>query len=241
VVTYGPHVTRYVTARRGRADGIFEAPQAVSAEEFGGPVPEEVVAAARERAGASERDFLALFVGRLVREKGVEVLVDAWRRAGLGERAVLAFAGDGPLRARVEAAGDDVRLLGRLPRAELPALYAAADTLVLPSIRTATFLEPWGLVVNEAMHQGTPIVASDAVGAVAGGLVEDGRNGLIAPQGDAEALAARLRAVGANTELRARLGRAAREDVGRFTYAAWVEGMRKAMRAVGTSRKGGSC
>lgn len=240
VVTYGPHVTRYVTARRGKGDDVFEAPQAVSSDEFGGSLPEELVAAARRRAGAGEDDFLALFVGRLVREKGIEVLVDAWRRAGLGERAALALVGDGPLRSTAESAGPDVRVLGALPRAELPALYAAADTLVLPSIRTATFLEPWGLVINEAMHQGTPIVASDAVGAVAGGLVGDGRNGLVAPQGDAEALAARLRSLAANRELRARLGRAAREDVGPFTYAAWVEGVRRALRAVGMSRKGGS-
>jgi glycosyltransferase involved in cell wall biosynthesis len=241
VVTYGPHVTRYVAERRGRGGDVFEAPQAVSADEFGREVPDELVAAARERAGAGEGDFLALFVGRLVREKGVGVLLDAWRRAALGERAALALVGEGPLRALAEEEGDRVRVLGRLPRAELPALYAAADTLVLPSLRTATFTEPWGFVVNEAMHQGTPILASDAVGAVAGGLVVDGRNGLVAPQGDAEALAVRMRAAAANTELRERLGRAAREDVGRYTYAAWVEGVRGALRAVGTSSGGGSC
>jgi len=239
VVTYGPHVTRYVTERRGHGDDVFEAPQAVSAEEFGQPVPAELVAAARERAGAGESDFLALLVGRLVREKGVEVLLDAWREAGLGDRAALAFAGDGPLRAAVERTG--ARALGALPRSELPALYAAADTLVLPSIRTATFLEPWGLVVNEAMHQGTPILATDAVGAVAGGLVRDGRNGLVAPQGDAGPLAARLRSLAANPELRARLSQAAREDVGAYTYAAWLAGVREALRSVGQSRGGGSC
>ncbi|MBW3535705.1 MAG: glycosyltransferase, partial [Gemmatimonadetes bacterium] len=113
---------------------------------------------------------------------------------------------EGPV--RPDGAG--VRALGHVPRAELPALYAAADVLVLPSIRTATFTEPWGLVCNEAMHQSTPIVATDAVGAVAGGLVRDGRNGLVAPERDAAALAARLRAVAYAPELRARLGAAAR-------------------------------
>jgi glycosyltransferase involved in cell wall biosynthesis len=232
VVTYGPHVTRYVVERRGRDDGVFEAPQAVSAEHFGRALPAEAVAAARE--GAGDGDFLALFVGRLEREKGVELLLDAWGRADLGDGAALAFAGEGPLRGAVERAGG--RALGRVPRSELPALYAAADTLVLPSIRTATFVEPWGLVVNEAMHQGTPILASDAVGAVAGGLVRDGRNGLVAPAGDADALAARIRSLAENPELRERLGRAAREDVGGFTYRAWVEGVRQALRSVGTSR-----
>ena len=49
--------------------------------------------------------------------------------------------------------------------------------LVLPSIPTPRFREPWGLVCNEALHQGTPVVATTAVGAVAGGLVRDGETG----------------------------------------------------------------
>ena len=163
VATYGPHVSRYVAARRGTAEGVFEAVQAVSADHFGRPVSEEERRAARRRAGASEDGFLALFVGRLVREKGVPELLAAWREADLGGDAALALAGEGPL----PTGGPGVRPLGRVSRADLPALYAAADVLVLPSVRTATFTEPWGLVCNEAMHQSTPIVATDAVGAVA--------------------------------------------------------------------------
>ena len=150
--------SEYVEARRGRRGNVFEAPQAVSAEEFGKEISPELRRHARMHAGApGEGGFLALFVGRLVREKGVRVLLDAWRRADLGEGV-----GAGPRRrgaAAAEAAGG----AGRARRSatcratSCPALYAAADVLVLPSIRTATFLEPWGLVVNEAMHQGTPV------------------------------------------------------------------------------------
>lgn len=225
VATYGPHVSRYVAERRGSDDGVFVATQAVSAEHFGRAVTEEERRAARRRAGATGHEFLALFVGRLEREKGVPVLLQAWREAALAGDGVLALAGEGALRPE----GDGVHALGHVPRAELPALYAAADVLVLPSVRTATFTEPWGLVCNEAMHQSTPIVATDAVGAVAGGLVKDGRNGLVVPQGDAAALAARLRAVAYAPELRARLGAAAGTDVGAYTYAAWVRGMREAL------------
>ena len=239
VITYGPHVSRYVASRRGGAHGVFEARQAVSAEHFGRPVNEAERRAARERAGVPEDAFLALFVGRLEREKGVSLLIEAWRRADI-EHGVLALAGDGPLRRAVDSAGPGVRALGRLSRDALPPLYAAADALVLPSIRTATFAEPWGLVCNEAMHQGTPIIATDAVGAVAGGLVVDGRNGLVARAGDADALSARLRALAGAPELRARLGSAAREDVGPYTYAAWVGGVRSALAAVSATRTG-SC
>jgi glycosyltransferase involved in cell wall biosynthesis len=89
------------------------------------------------------------------------------------------------------------------------------------------------LVVNEAMQQGTPVIASDAVGAVAGGLVRDGRNGLVVPAGDAEALAARIRALAMNPQLREQLSNAAREDVRAFSEQAWVAGMRRALAAVG--------
>jgi glycosyltransferase involved in cell wall biosynthesis len=232
IVTYGPHVSRYVDARRGGRGRVFEAPQAVSAEQFGREVPAAEREEWRARVGVRDDGFLALFAGRLEREKGVPVLLDAWRRADLGGNAVLALAGAGPITPR----GAGAVTLGHVPRERLPGLYAAADCLVLPSIPTATFTEPWGLVCNEAMHQGTPVIASEAVGAVAGGLVRDGRNGLVVPAGDAAALAARLGALARAPELRARLGASAREDVGRFTYAAWVEGVRDALASVSATR-----
>src|SRR5919202_1676480 len=142
-----------------------------------------------------------------------------------GRRAATAStwssSGAGPV--RVDVPG--VRDLGMLTRDELPALYASADALVLPSVRTATFREPWGLVVNEAMQQATPVIVSDEVGAAAGGLVVDGRNGLVVPAGDADALAGRIRALAMNPDMRERLGEAARDDVSAFSEEAWVEGM----------------
>jgi glycosyltransferase involved in cell wall biosynthesis len=240
VVTYGPHVSAYVTSQRRRGN-VFEAPQAVSAETFGAAVPSDEIAAARMRAGAGPDDPLVLFVGRLEREKGVHVLLEAFRLAELGPGAVLALAGEGPLGQLVQDGNPGARLLGPLPREDLPPLYAAADVLVLPSIRTATFTEPWGLVVNEAMSQGTPVIASDAVGAAAGGLLRHGQNGLVTPSGDPAALAENLRAVCRDAELRARLGQAARADVGPFSHAAWVDGMSRALAAVGASRRTGSC
>ena len=223
VVTYGPHVSRYVERFRD-AGRVFEAPQAADPAVFAAAVPSEEVLRAREQAGAEPDQVLVLYVGRLVEEKGVRVLAEAWTRAGLAGDAVLAAAGEGPL----ELPG---RMLGQVERAGLPALYAAADVLVLPSIRTRTFTEPWGLVTNEAMHQGTPVVASDAVGAVAGGLVRDGRNGLVARAGDAEELATRIRLLVRNKELRERLGAAAREDVAPYTPESWAEGVLSAVRA----------
>jgi glycosyltransferase involved in cell wall biosynthesis len=129
-----------------------------------------------------------------------------------------------------------VHALGPIDRNDLPPLYAAADVLVLPSIPTATFREPWGLVCNEAMHQGTPVIASDAVGAAAGGLVVDGRTGMVFAAGDADALATRLAALAAAPELRDRLGAEACEKVAEYTPERWAEGMSRALAAVGASR-----
>ena len=232
VVTYGEHVSRYVEERRGPRGNVFVAPQAVDVAHYGAPVPEAARDAARERAGGKGAGLLVLFVGRLVREKGVDVLLEAWERAALGPEARLAVAGEGPLAAAVGEAGPRVRLLGSVDAAALPALYAAADVLVLPSIRTATFTEPWGLVVNEAMLQRTPVIASDAVGAAAGGLVRDGHTGLVFAAGDASGLAARLCALGSSPDLRAALGERARAEAALLTPAAWAHGMGAALAAI---------
>jgi glycosyltransferase involved in cell wall biosynthesis len=226
VATYGSHVSDYVAARRGRSDDVFVATQAAA--------PLHMTPAQPARLDGAGPLFL--FAGRLEREKGIHVLLDAWERAGLAGEARLAVAGRGPLEAQLRAAEPGVMLLGHVPPSELPPLYAAADALVVPSVPTATFREPWGLVANEAMHQGTPVIASDAVGAVAGGLVADGRNGLVFPAGDAAALAARLVMLARNPELRAELGGAARQDAAAHTPQAWVAGMREALAAVGESR-----
>ena len=76
---------------------------------------------------------------------------------------------------------------------ELRNFYAGSDVVVVPSVPTRTIRETWSLVVNEAMHQGVPVIASDAVGAAAGGLVRDGANGIVVPAGDAGALARAIR------------------------------------------------
>jgi glycosyltransferase involved in cell wall biosynthesis len=230
VVTYGPHVTRYVKQFRS-ADNVFEAPQAVDPWVFGRPVSEVKRAAARERMGASEEGFLALFVGRLVPEKGIETLLQAWGQTVLPGGSALAFAGSGPL----TPSGLNIHALGPIDREDLPPIYAAADALILPSIATATFREPWGLVCNEAMHQGTPVIASDAVGAAAGGLVVDGQTGMVFPAGDADALAARLSALAAAPALRDRLGDAAHAKIADYTPEHWATGVSRALAAVGAS------
>jgi glycosyltransferase involved in cell wall biosynthesis len=91
-------------------------------------------------------------------------------------------------------------------------------------------------VVNEAMLQSTPVIASTAVGAVAGGLVRDGHNGLVCPPARGQELAARLRTLYNDSVLRHRLGAAGRVDALRYTERAWADGMSRALASTGTSR-----
>src|SRR5262249_9917015 len=155
------------------------------------------------------------------REKGLPILLEGWRAAGLapgtaalvvvGEHAratgsIAPLGGDGAQvanRAQV-VKGAPVVCLGPTGPAQLRGVDAAADVLVVPSIPPRTFREPWGLVVNEAMNRGLPVIASDAVGAAAGGLVRDGRNGLVVPAGDPGALAGAIGRLAADADLRAR-------------------------------------
>ena len=223
VVTYGPHVSAYVRGKGARGP-VFEAPQAVDGAFW----------SATAETPDRRASFAALFVGRAAPEKGAGVLLRAWERAALApQEAALVLVGGG------EALAPDppgVVRAGPRPAVEVRNFYAGSDVLVVPSIPTRDFLEPWGLVVNEAMHQGLPVIATTAVGAAAGGLVEHERTGLVVPAGDADALATALRRLHGDPGLAARLGAAARERVAGYTFGAWAAGMRRGLAAVGVAR-----
>lgn len=236
VVTYGDHVSRYVGRYRRGMDGIFTAPQAVEPEIFGREVSAEETAAWREEviagAGHPPGAPIVLFVGRLVHDKGVGVLLRAWRRLGRTD-AVLCLVGDGPLAKRSRKAGGSVVVAGPMDREHLPVAYAAASTLVVPSIATRRFLEPWGLVCNEAMHQGTPVIASAAVGAVPGALVVHGATGLVVRAGDHRELAFAIAQILDDEPLQDRLARFARVGVERFNYEAAADAFGEALAFAG--------
>jgi glycosyltransferase involved in cell wall biosynthesis len=157
-----------------------------------------------------------LAVGRLVAKKGFPVLIDAAAR--LLAPYSLRIVGDGPVRPELErqiaehAVGDRVRLVGPRTHDELPAEFAAAHIVVVPSITDANG-DRDGLpnVVLEAMSSARPVVASD-VGAVASAVI-DGRTGVLVPPGDAHALAGALEFLVDQPDMRERLGREARARV----------------------------
>jgi glycosyltransferase involved in cell wall biosynthesis len=130
-----------------------------------------------------------LFVGRLIERKGIDVLLEAFRRVDGGE---LAIVGDGPLREAVEAAASQdprIRLLGHRDGEALADAYREAHVLMVASL-----YEPWGLVVHEGLAHGLPVIATDEVGA-SDDLIESGTNGYVVPAGSAGALAEAMQAV----------------------------------------------
>ena len=236
VVTYGPHVSAYVRARGAR--NVHVAPQSVDNDFWSSAQTR----APTDGSWPAEAAVRFLFVGRPAREKGLEVLLDAWRAAALdASQGALVLAGVGArpprwIGERAEPAGR-VLCMDPLAPAALRAVYAGCEALVLPSLPTRTFREPWGLVVNEAMNRQLPVIVSDAAGAAAGGLVQDGHNGFIVPAGDAGALAAAMRRLASDGPLRARLGAAGALDVRSYSHEAWAEGFSGALASVGASSR----
>jgi glycosyltransferase involved in cell wall biosynthesis len=158
-----------------------------------------------------ERPFAIGFVGRLVAEKGVELLVDACARLTTDYHLVI--IGDGPVRPRIEeriaqhALHEQVELTGAVHSSEIPARLQRLDAVVLPSLSRPNWTEQFGRILVEAMATGVPVVGSTCgeIPAVVGDA------GLIFPEGDVAALAVALERLAANPALRMQLGELGRQ------------------------------
>jgi glycosyltransferase involved in cell wall biosynthesis len=211
---------------------IFMMPYAVDNQRFRaaatGHAREDMTAALRLTAGRP----VILFASKLQQRKRPWDLWEAYVRLspnGIDEPApYLVFVGEGSERQSLEAAvaskgWNSVRFAGFRNQTELPAFYAAADVLVLPSER-----EPWGLVINEAMNAGTAVIVSDQVGAAAD-LVEDGINGYVVPLGDVDVLTARLRHITGDPAVARSMGVQSLARISEWDYEADVAGLSEAL------------
>ncbi len=117
----------------------------------------------RQRYHLDENHIVFLFVGRLVEYKGILDLISAFNRVR-HLHTILLIVGGGPLHLQIEAivkTNPNIRYAGRLSGQALMDIYYAADVCVLPS-----HIEPWGLVINEAMATHLPVIVSDQVGCI---------------------------------------------------------------------------
>ena len=165
--------------------------------------------AARRRAPNEKTGAVSiLFSGQLIERKGVDVLIQAFSRVAHNDQnARLILLGGGPERRRFESMvpgplRDRVDFLGHREPPQVPAIFAMAQVFCLPSRH-----DGWGVVINEAVGAGLPVVTSDAVGA-GHDLVHTGVNGYITRAGDVGALADALGRLVGDARLRARFANA---------------------------------
>jgi len=226
IVTYGEHVKEFLIPLGVSEKKIFVAWHTIDNSLFNRPVSVQELDQLRNDLGIVT-EHIILFVGRLEIEKGIYYLLDAFKR--MRAHCSLLMIGNGPERGAIkekcirEEIGH-VYILDYVDNSALYKYYALADVFVLPSITTRDFKEPWGVVVNEAMNQGCPVVASNAVGAAMGGLVVHGETGLIVEERDAEALYRAIDTILSDKELWNSMRRRSREMIAEWTYERMVRG-----------------
>jgi glycosyltransferase involved in cell wall biosynthesis len=167
-----------------------------------------------------------LCVGRLVPDKNIHALIDAFA-ALCPDEAELVIAGGGPLEAQLRAAarvsGAAVRMTGYVAPAELPALYAQADVLALVST-----YEPFGATVREAAAAGLALLCTERAGA-AGDVAVAGENALLVDPDDRGAIADAVQRLVRDSELRERLAAGSHEVTRRHPLEADAEAWERAV------------
>ena len=172
-----------------------------------------------------------LFCGKLIAKKRPLELLEAYLASGLKDRAQLVYVGDGILSDRIkrracDAAANHVHLLEFFNHSEMPRAYVIADVLCLPSDARET----WGLVVNEALACGLPVIVSDACGCAPDLVGPD--NGWSIPCGDEEALRRTLAdAFQCRGEWPA-MGQAGQQKVAGHTFGALAQGVKEALSSI---------
>ena len=202
-IAYGERAKAYLMRRGASPDRIVVGFQVVPQEHLPPPATDK---AELGLAGKT----VVLYVGYFVARKGLDHLIQAFR-AVAGANDVLALIGSGPEEKRLRArSGSDPRIIfpGYCEGSEKTSWYAAADVFVLPTLH-----DPWGLVVNEAMAFGLPVIVTDAAGCT--DLIQD--NGLVVPAGNADELAAALMRLLGDKLLRRQMGLRSRQIISAYT------------------------
>lgn len=178
-------------------DRLFFSPHCVDANWFASRATPDERVRLRGELGIRPESFALLFSGKLISSKRTEDLLRsvALTRAQGADMEVM-IAGDGELRARLVAVAEEMgvptHFLGFLNQSRMPAAYAASDALVLTSAH-----ETWGLVANEAIACGRPIIVTDACGC-SPDLIDRLKAGASYPVGDVAALALAISGLQAN-------------------------------------------
>ena len=216
------------------AELIFKAPDAVDNELFtqGARMARTNLATVRKRIDVPERYFLN--VGRFIRAKGVFDLLEAYAKLDEEIRASvgLVFVGEGDAKSELIRRASlirpgTVKVSLFVQKEQLAEFYALADAFVFP-----THSDPWGLVVNEAMASGLPVIASNVAGCVSD-LVEDGWNGFIVPVSDVRRICSSMELLAKGNDLRGQMGERSLQRIQEYSPDACAAGIAKAAFAAG--------
>lgn len=180
----------------------------------------------KKELGLTVDSVIILFCGLLIDKKRPMDLLLSYekiKKMCLGKNISLVYVGDGFLKGKMqnyikEKQIEDVVFAGFVNQSEITKYYSVADIFVLPS----TIGETWGLVVNEAMNFGLPIIVSDMVGC-SGDLVDG--NGFIFKTGDLDDLIKKLIVLIENKELREKMSRQSMEIIKNYSYEQIINGL----------------
>lgn len=230
-VVYGTHVKAYLVGRGMKEDRIFIAQNTADNELYSKIPTDEEKLSFREKYGLAENEPALLYVGRFSAEKGPKELLKALSLVKGPPKLIM--IGKGPEKEWCENFAKEKNLpvifAGYVANEELYHYYNAIPIVVIPSVDMPELKEAWSLTVNECMNQGCVVVATESVGAAAGGLVEDGRTGFIVPERDPEKMAAAIEKLLADKELRETFSKNARTKIASWDYDHMAEGFREAV------------
>lgn len=224
----GKNQVKYLNHLGASTEQIWVAPDAVDSDFFSDQSRVLSYRKSDIKKSLGVDGLVILYVGRMLDAKGIPDLLDAFELLISRQQATLFLVGDGPDLAyyqdlcRVREL-TSVRFEGFRSQNELPRYYAIADVLVFP-----THSDPWGLVLNEAMSAGLPVICSTAAGAAAD-LVRPGRNGFLHEPGDVQTLKGHLLMVLRDDWLRRRMGAASREIIEDFSPRKMAQGFEEAL------------
>ena len=234
VVVYGDHVKQFLIDEGVSPERIFGTTYAIDNDFYNQEVPDSRKKSLKESLNIQTDQKVILYLGRLEESKGISYLVKSVALVN-STSSVLVIAGEGTLRSSLEELVEtlgikgQVRFTGYVPQISSLDYYAIADLFVLPSITTDHGKEPWGLVVNEAFNQGVPVIATDAVGAAAGGLIVQNENGFIVSERSTDQLAEAIRRILTDDQLRKMFSANARKKMFTWNNENMVKGFKDAI------------
>jgi glycosyltransferase involved in cell wall biosynthesis len=229
-VVAGKSSTDYLTTYGVPPQAIFTAPNAVDTAFFAQHAGAIRADADKHRTALGLPSRFFLFAGRLVPDKGVFDLLRAYAALTpeLRKEVGLVFVGEGNAKSALlqRAAAihpGSIHFAGFAQREQLATYYALAEVLVFP-----TRSDPWGLVVNEAMACGLPIISSAAAGCV-DDLVENHWNGRVVSPGDVPRLTSAMDELARDAGLRSIMSQRSKERIQEYSPEAWAAGLAKAV------------